>query len=216
MKHAENDPVQSNKQASSLFFAALVSFTLSWSAAGVWRERNQTLKLVAETEDMVARAVSSWPLATLGVIHLRYDSAKCGKESRPSQLNPERAICIVKDSNVISPRRIAWIDSLTYVTAVNRVMAENNVKSVYLSRDPSFPDLVFKHLTYAMGMIGSLKLEASAAWNHEGDNLKLIEWELSRQCRFFLADSDTPWSRSIIFARNNSETYAYASSLLHY
>jgi hypothetical protein len=218
-------------QNATLFFASLLSFTavISLRAVGVLPSGSLNTSRIRRSAGLglpssiaatnmikkVGKQTTDWPLATMGVIHLRYDVGKCGKGGPPPHLDPERNMCIVKPyrANIRSMNPVKWLDTFAYISNLHPVMAANGVKTIYLSKSPEFPEFVYLYLRKMMQTIGTLRVEQPASVNFTGKALELMEWKLARESHFFLGDVHSAWSNSVVTARNNVSSYAYVNDV---
>lgn len=149
----------------------------------------------------IAAAARKWPLSRLGVVHLRYDEHRCGK-GPPRGVDPNNHICVLAQKS----RVVLWIPLDRYVQALQNIMTKHQVNWIYLTKSPYMPPAMWEKLKSSFEKNAVLKVARTAALDYHGETLNYVEREIAFQCRLFLGESHSTWSKAIMYSRNNSMT----------
>lgn len=144
-------------------------------------------------------AAGQWPLERMAVIHLRYDEhiRACGK-GPPKGVDPLHHVCLLRHRQL----KTYWAPHAEYVSKVSHELTGTGVTSLYLTKSQYMEQEAWDNLAKAFRRDAGFQIEESAANHYSEEELNYVERELARNCRYFIAEARSTWSRTVVAMRN--------------
>lgn len=146
------------------------------------------------------KAAMRWPLATMAVVHLRYDEhiRACGK-GPPNGKDSLHHVCLLRHRLL----ETYWVPHLQYVARVAQELKGTGVTSLYLTKSQYMEQKAWENLAGAFTRKTNFHIEESASSFYKGEELNYVERELARASHFFIAEARSTWSRTVVAMRNS-------------
>jgi hypothetical protein len=158
----------------------------------------------------VQRIAKMWPLDTMGVMHLRHDESRegCGR-GPPRGVDPLQHVCLLRNGVLDT----LWVPHGVYADRAARELRRNGVQHVYMTRSKYMPEASWNNLGRRMRAERQLQVVDSASTHYEEEELNYVEREIATRSRYFIAEARSTWSKTVVWSRNNSETFVQAIDL---
>jgi N-glycosylase/DNA lyase len=106
-----------------------------------------------------------------------------------------------------------WVPHGVYADRAARELRRNGVQHVYMTRSKYMPEASWNNLGRRMRAERQLQVVDSASTHYEEEELNYVEREIATRSRYFIAEARSTWSKTVVWSRNNSETFVQAIDL---